>query len=103
MARPKKIQVSNFSPTVLHMNAMAYCIANGIKIYPVVLKNNKFLLNIEIEQNKLTKNIQSPKTYDQHELLEPTYEIYLTYFKKMADEQTIKKSEKNLISFINNV
>lgn len=103
MGRPKKTKKSDFSPTKQHLNAMAYCIANGIKIYPEMIKDNKFLLNIEINQNKLTKHVQSTKKYDQHELLEPTYEIYLTYFKRMVDEQTLKKSENNYLSFKNNI
>ena len=103
MARPKKIKKSEFNPTKQHLNAMAYCIANGIKIYPEMIKDGKFLLNIKIEQNNLTKHVQSPKKYEEHELLEPTYEIYLTYFKRMADAETLKKSENNYLGFINNV
>lgn len=101
MGRPKKRIVSDFNPTIQHLNAMAFCISNGIKIYPEMIKGNEFLLNISITKDKLTKHSVSPRSYKQHELLKPIYEIYLTYFMRMADADIIKKSKKKYVSFKN--
>lgn len=102
MGRPKKKKVSDFYPNKQHTNAMAFCVANGITIFPELIKQNEFRLNIRIEKNGNIKNICSPRTYSNHELLEPTYEIYLTYFKRMASEDIIKKSLEKYLSFKNN-
>lgn len=101
MGRPKKRKVSDFNPTKQHLNAMSFCISNNIKIYPEMLGSKEFRLNIEITKDKITKHSISPRTYKEHELLEPTYEIYLTYFKRMADKDLIEKSENQYISFKN--
>jgi hypothetical protein len=60
------------------------------------------MLNIRIDRNGLIKNIESPLTYKKHQLSGKIYELYLHYFVKMADEDVIKKSQKNYISFKNN-
>ncbi len=101
MGRPKKRKVSDFNPTKQHLNAMNFCISNGIKIYPEMLKSKEFRLNIEITKDKITKHSISPKTYKEHELLKPIYEIYLTYFNRMAEDAIIKKSKEQYISFKN--
>jgi len=44
----------------------------------------------------------SPVTYSHHEVYRPIYQIYLTYFKRMASEDIIKKSEDKYLSFSNN-
>ena len=102
MGRPKKQPTSNFIAKYIHQNAMAFCIENGVKIYPVLLKNKEYKLNIEINQNGLIKNIESPVQYSKHELTEKIYEIYLYYFKKMANEDIVRKSRKKYVSFNNN-
>lgn len=102
MGRPKKKPTTNFYPKVIHQNAMAFCIENGIIIQPEVIKNNEIRLNIRIEKDGLIKNMVSPVTYSNHELWRPIYEIYLTYFKRMASEDIIKKSEDKYLSFSNN-
>jgi hypothetical protein len=99
MGRPKKKKKSDYNPSIQEINAMVYCINNGIKIYPILINFNKFLLNIEIERNKLTKHIQSNREYEQHELLRPTYQIYLKYFLQIADAEIIKKSVDSYIKF----
>ena len=99
MGRPKKKEVSNFYPDKQHINAMVFCIANGITIFPEIAKGGEFTLNVRIEKDGYIRNIVSPKTYRNHELSEPTYKIYLTYFKKMASEELIKKSKEKYLSF----
>lgn len=101
MGRPKKRLKSEFNPTIQHINAMAFCVHKEIKIYPEMIKENEFTLNIEIREGRHVKHTQSPRTYKEHEMLEPIYEIYLTYFLRMADEDIIKKSKENYISFAN--
>jgi len=99
MGRPKKKIVSKYMPTTQEINAMAYCVHNGVMIYPVLCGPNKFILNVKIDRNGLKRKIQSPKEYQQHELVEPTYKIYLKYFLQIANEDMIKKSKKNYIKF----
>ena len=89
-----------FYPNIIHQNAMAFCLSNGVTIIPELLKKNKIRLNIRIEMNGMIKNIVSPKTYTNNELWQPIYEIYLAYFKKMADEETIKKASAKYLSFM---
>jgi hypothetical protein len=101
MGRPKKKEVSSFNPKTIHLNAMAYCLSNGIQITPELIKKNELLLNIRIEKDGLFKNVVSPRTYKNHELWEPIYEIYLTYFLRMANKDIIKKSREKHISFKN--
>ena len=79
---------------------MAFCLSNGVTIIPELLKKNKIRLNVRIEMNGMIKNMVSPKTYTNNELWQPIYEIYLAYFKKMADEETIKKANVKRLSFI---
>lgn len=89
-----------FYPNIIHQNAMAFCLSNGVTIIPELLKKNKIRLNVRIEMNGMIKNIVSPKTYTNNELWQPIYEIYLAYFKKIADEDTIKKASAEYLSFI---
>jgi hypothetical protein len=102
MGRPKKIPKIDFYPRKIHLNAMAFCLSNGIKIMPELIKANEIRLNIRIEENGLVKNMISPVTYSNNEVSRPIYEIYLTYFKRMASEEIIKKSNDNYLSFNNN-
>ena len=102
MGRPKKIPKIDFYPRKIHLNAMAFCLSNGIKITPELIKVNEIRLNIRIEENGLVKNMISPVTYSNNEVSRPIYEIYLTYFKRMASEEIIKKSNDNYLSFNNN-
>ena len=99
MGRPKKKPKSDFVATKQHINAMAFCLNNGIKIYPVPVGNKEFKLIVEIDSEGNLKKTESPRNYLNHELKRPTYEIYLTYFKRMADEDIVKKSEKKYITF----
>ena len=89
-----------FYPNIIHQNAMAFCLSNGVTIIPELLKKNKIRLNVRIEMNGMIKNIVSPKTYTNDELWQPIYEIYLAYFEKIADEETIKKASDKYLSFI---
>lgn len=89
-----------FYPNIIHQNAMVFCLSNGVTIIPELLKKNKIRLNVRIEINGMIKNIVSPKTYTNDELWQPIYEIYLAYFKKIADEDTIKKASAKYLSFI---
>ena len=102
MGRPKKKPTIDFYPNKIHQNAMAFCIVNGITIEPELIKNNELRLNIRIEKDGLVKNMVSPVTYSNHEVSRPIYEIYLTYFKRMASDDIIKKSEDKYLSFSNN-
>lgn len=99
MGRPKKKSTIDFYPQKRHINAMAFCVSNGITIIPELLRKNELRLNVRIEKDGLVKNIVSPKTYSNDELWEPIYEIYLTYFNRMADKETIQKSNEKYISF----
>jgi len=102
MGRPKKQPSSSFVTKHIHQNAMAFCVAYGVTIYPKLTKNGEYMLNIRIDRNGLIKNIESPVTYRNHQLSEKIYELYLHYFIKMADDDLIKKSKKKYISFNNN-
>jgi len=102
MGRPKKQPTSSFVTKHIHQNAMAFCVAYGVTIYPKLTKNSEYMLNIRIDRNGLIKNIESPVTYRNHQLSEKIYELYLHYFIKMADDDLIKKSKKKYISFNNN-
>jgi hypothetical protein len=102
MGRPKKQPSSSFVTKHIHQNAMAFCVAYGVTIYPKLTKNGEYMLNIRIDRNGLIKNIESPVTYRNHQLSEKIYELYLHYFMKMADDDLIKKSKKKYISFNNN-
>lgn len=102
MGRPKKQPKSNFVTKHIHQNAMAFCISNGIQIHPILIKDKEFKLNIRIDRGGLIKNIESPVNYSKHELTGKIYELYLHYFKKMADAYVIRKSRKKYISFKNN-
>lgn len=102
MEKRKKKTVIGFYPEKIHLNAMAFCINNGITIIPELLRKNELRLNIRIEKDGLIKNIISPKTYSNNELWKPIYEIYLTYFKKMVSQDILNKSKENYISFIKN-
>lgn len=102
MGRPKKKSTIDFYPQKRHINAMAFCVSNGITIIPELLRKNELRLNVRIEKDGLVKNIVSPKTYSNDELWEPIYKIYLTYFKKMVSEDILNKSKENYMSFIKN-
>ena len=102
MGRPKKQPTSSFVTKHIHQNAMAFCVSNGITIYPKLTKDNEYMLNIRIDRNGLIKNIESPLTYKKHRLSGKIYELYLHYFMKMADADVIRKSRKKYISFKNN-
>ena len=102
MGRPKKQPSSSFVTKHIHQNAMAFCVAYGVTIYPKLTKNGEYMLNIRIDRNGLIQNIESPVTYRNHQLSEKIYELYLHYFIKMADDDLIKKSKKKYISFNNN-
>ena len=102
MGRPKKQPTSSFVTKHIHQNAMAFCVSNGITIYPKLTKDNEYMLNIRIDRNGLIKNIESPLTYKKHQLSGKIYELYLHYFMKMADADVIRKSRKKYISFKNN-
>ena len=100
MAKKKFIE---FYPSLLHQNAMAFCVQNGITISPKVIRREVIKLIIRIEKGKDVKVMESPVEYTNRELWRPIYEIYLTYFKRMADRQLQKKAVDNIISFKNNV
>jgi hypothetical protein len=102
MGRLKKNLEVEFSPDIIHQNAMAYCVANNVIIIPELIKKNEIRLNIRIEKNGRVKNILSPKTYTNKEIVKPIYEIYLAYFRKMADQETIKISNVKYLSFVLN-
>ena len=87
MGRSKKNSEVEFSPNMIHQNAMVYCLANDIIITPELIKKNEIRLNIRIKKNGRVKNIVSTRTYTNKEVMKPIYEIYLTYFKRMADKE----------------
>ena len=101
--KKKKKTLIEFNPTMMHLNAMAYCLSNGITITPELIKKETIRLNIRIEKDGHIKNMVSPVSYTNRELTRPIYEIYLTYFKRMVSEDVIKKSQENYLSFKNNV
>ena len=57
-----------FYPNIIHQNAMAFCLSNGVTIIPELLKKNKIRLNVRVEMNGMIKNMVSPKTYTNDEL-----------------------------------
>lgn len=76
--RPR--QKDKFSPTKEHYKAMCWCIKNGIKVIPVPEDWDEVSLVIESGKDKVV----SPKTYKNHELSRPVYEIYEFYYKKLC-------------------
>ena len=87
-----------FYPGKIHINAMVYCVSKGITIYPL-FKKKEFILVIRIEKGKDVKIIESPRTYKKNELTKPIYEIYLTYFRKMVDDEYFEKAKHSHIKF----
>ena len=102
MGRPKKQPTSDFIVSHIHQNAMAFCVTNGIEIHPILLSNKEYKLSIRIDRGGLIKNIESPVNYSKHELTGKIYELYLHYFKKMADSDVVRNSRKKYISFKKN-
>ena len=74
--RPK--QIDRFAPTKEHFDAMSWCLKNGIKVSPVPEDWDEISLIIESGGDKVV----SPKTYKNHELSKPVYEIYKHYYDK---------------------
>lgn len=55
---------------------MQWCLANGIKIYPIPLPNGEY----ELEINNNGTIMRSPKTYKKLEYLSKIWELYCHYF-----------------------
>ena len=71
-------QIDSFAPTKEHYKAMSWCLKNGIKVSPVPESWDQVGLVIESGGEKIV----SPKTYKNHKLSKPIYEIYEYYYKK---------------------
>lgn len=81
MGRPKKIKYDTYSPTKEDVSAMAWCLDNRIRIYPVP-KNHEYLLEIETIRNGRITIIKSPETYPKDNYNQKIYELYRHMHKK---------------------
>tara|TARA_X000001316_G_C919715_1_gene33838 strand:- start:497 stop:751 length:255 start_codon:yes stop_codon:yes gene_type:complete len=81
MGRPKKIKQDTYSPTKDDVSAMAWCLDNKIRIYPVP-KNGEYQLEIETKQNSRIVIIKSPESYPKDNYNAKIYELYRYMRKK---------------------
>ena len=74
----KKISTLYYTNLAHSINAIAFCVDKGIKIYAVP-KNDK---EYYVEVNDNDEIIRSPVTYGKKEWSEKIYEIYVHYYSK---------------------
>ena len=74
----KKISTLYYTNLAHSINAIAFCVDKGIKIYAVP-KNDK---EYYVEVNDNDEIIRSPVTYGKKEWSEKIYELYVHYYKK---------------------
>lgn len=81
MGRPRKIKEDTYSPTKEDVSAMAWCLDNNIRIYPVP-KNNEYHIEIETVSSGRINRIRSPETYPKDNYNAKIYELYRHLVKK---------------------
>ena len=74
----KKISTLYYTNLAHSINAIAFCVEKGIKVYAVP-KNDK---EYYVEVNDNGQIIRSPVTYGKKEWSEKIYELYVHYYKK---------------------
>lgn len=74
----KKISTLYYTNLAHSINAIAFCVDKGIKVYAVP-KNDK---EYYVEVNDNGNIIRSPVTYGKKEWSEKIYELYVYYYKK---------------------
>ena len=74
----KKISTLYYTNLAHSINAIAFCVDKGIKVYAVP-KNDK---EYYVEVNDNGQIIRSPVTYGKKEWSEKIYELYVHYYKK---------------------
>ena len=74
----KKISTLYYTDLAHSINAIAFCVDKGIKVYAVP-KNDK---EYYVEVNDNGQIIRSPVTYGKKEWSEKIYELYVHYYKK---------------------
>lgn len=73
----KRNKIENLPVYRIDMHAcMQWCLANGIKIYPIPLGNGEY--NLEVNNNGTLST--STRTYSKMESLQKTWELYCHYF-----------------------
>ena len=74
----KKISTLYYTNLAHSINAIAFCVDKGVKVYAVP-KNDK---EYYVEVNDNGNIIRSPVTYGKKEWSEKIYEIYVHYYSK---------------------
>tara|TARA_X000000950_G_C13647164_1_gene550110 strand:+ start:277 stop:534 length:258 start_codon:yes stop_codon:yes gene_type:complete len=74
----KKISTLYYTNLAHSINAIAFCVDKGIKVYAVP-KNDK---EYYVEVNNNGNITRSPVTYGKKEWSEKIYELYVHYYKK---------------------
>lgn len=74
----KKISTLYFTNLAHSLNAIAFCVDKGIKVYAVPKTDKEYY----VEVNNNGNITRSPVTYDKKEWSEKIYELYVHYYKK---------------------
>lgn len=74
----KKISNLYYTNLAHSVNAIAFCVDKGIKVYAVPKNDKEYYVEVN-DNNKITR---SPVTYGKKEWSEKIYEIYVHYYNK---------------------
>ena len=74
----KKISTLYYTNLAHSINAIAFCVDKGIKVYAVPKTDKEYY----VEVNDNGQIIRSPVTYGKKEWSEKIYELYVHYYKK---------------------
>lgn len=83
MARAlKEAYEAGYVPKEKDIEAIRWCLKNGIRIYIVALYQNAKVDKFAIEIEDKNKTVRSPKEYKAKELNKKIYELYTYYYEK---------------------
>jgi len=74
----KKISNLYYTNLAHSVNAIAFCVDKGIKVYAVPKNDKEYYVEVN-DNNNITR---SPVTYGKKEWSEKIYEIYVHYYNK---------------------
>ena len=74
----KKISTLYYTNLAHSINAIAFCVDKGIKVYAVPKNDKEYWVEVN-DNDEITR---SPVTYGKKEWSEKIYELYVHYYKK---------------------
>jgi hypothetical protein len=82
MAKKSKIEMGDYIPKPIEYEAYAWCINNGIKIYPVADSTIRWFVEIDINGKKN----RSPDSFEKNVIWQKIWEYYKYYYKKYENK-----------------